>query len=256
MSKIFTPSKERGFLFRGEYRVNREYAQYDYDHLDALVKWWGYLNHKSYRYTYLVFSLRYDDQVSHSPTNITKFLNHIRKRFKVKGQLVPLHSAWRLEYRLLPSKDGVVGYHYHVFLCFNRDISPSTTKLTELVHKYWQHGTVFVTCTHLSPETVDTYYSGQMLSCPIRNTQTEHPCGIFHHLSYLAKKDPNQVLPNDYTGDAFKTSQHLESRLVGHPSIEKHNNTTRFEKPLFGLDDVKIHDGFKLTDAFQIEVSL
>ncbi|MBB1475918.1 inovirus-type Gp2 protein [Shewanella sp. SG41-3] len=227
MSKVFSPTLVSGYLYRGVYRVNKNYRSYDYDHLSSLVKWWEYLDHSQYRYTFLVFTLSYNKDDIHNSSNITSFISNIRKNFKINGFEVPLHSVWKLEYRKLSSECGASGYHYHVFLCFNREISPSTTQLSLLVKKYWKWGDVHISATHLTPKTLQSDGRGWPLDFPIKNTQTEHRAGVFHHLSYLAKNDPEQVLPSEYNGDSFKASQCIPDRLIRHPSIIKRKNKIR-----------------------------
>ncbi|MDW2102695.1 inovirus-type Gp2 protein [Vibrio sp. 1580] len=225
MSKEYIPIKDKGYLFRGAYRVNKSYS-YDYDHLTSLVRWWEYLNHQTYRYTFLILTLNYSDNARHQPDNITKLLKELRRSFKVKDNKVPLHTVWKLEHRPIgDSNKEAVGFHYHVVFAFSRDITQSTTALAELIKKHWKHGKVHISNTVHTPKELERDWKNRPLKHPIKNTQPEHFAALFHHLSYLAKADPKQVLPSEYTGDSFKTSQMLKSRLDAHPSIKKHKNT-------------------------------
>ncbi|ELH0893835.1 inovirus-type Gp2 protein [Vibrio fluvialis] len=232
MTKRFKPNDLNNYLFRGKYRVIKKHC-YDYDHLASLANWWEYLDHKTYRYTIIMVTLNYDDGQKHESKNITDCIRAVKRSFKDKTYKtkIPLHYVWKLEHRPIgieDSNNNSVGYHYHIFLAFNREISSDTNKLINLVRKYWKYGDVNVSSNgrpHLTPETIYSDWKKRPLNIPIKNTQTEQYAGVFHHLSYVAKADPKQELPEGYTGDTFKTSQRKTELLDGHRLIKKRQNT-------------------------------
>ncbi|MCL9773573.1 inovirus Gp2 family protein [Vibrio methylphosphonaticus] len=217
-------------LYRGSYRLNSKY-KYDQHRLQSLLDFYNYLQLHHHRYQFLNVTLSYTDGSQHNPDNITNLLRHLRRAVKVNGEKVPLHHIWKLEYR--PSakhKDQAVGYHYHLVVIWNRDVLYSSAKVEAALTKQWEKlgGVVNKNAFYGSHDTLKegkgkngTY----PLTKPTKRTETASEVGIFHHLSYLAKTDPLQALPEDYIGEEFQTSQRLVKRLTDHPAIKVHNLT-------------------------------
>ncbi|MFM2479292.1 hypothetical protein [Celerinatantimonas sp. MCCC 1A17872] len=259
MSKPFIPTNRNQYSFRG-YRVNSHY-HHDYDHLARLVAWYGYLDVEHYRYSVASMVLKYDEQDAHLSTDITKLLKSLNEKFKVKGESVPIHYLWKLEYRISDEigKGEATGWHYHIIFCINRDIVFNLkTSFIPLVKECWKHGEIDGERYSCMPKKVkngkrkagnkiETYE----LSSLIINTQTEHYMSEFHHMSYLTKKDDDQALPDDYHGCSFKTSRLDKSKLEGHSSIKRHQNTIRLP-----AQDVRCVEPSSVEQEFEPEIEV
>lgn len=211
----FIPADTNQKLYRNLYRVQSG-KQYRYDHLDSLIDWWEHLDPQNNRYVFFTAVLTYANQADHKPENITNFLRALKRGFKVQGNKVSIDTIWKLEYRAdsdRPEQEAM-WYHYHVVIAFSREITPSTKRLKELMDRYWKHGVVFATATHLSGDTVYKNKFNKQLPYPVLNTDTTHYVGIFHHLTYLVKSDPKQALPKDYKGDEFRTSNRKKIKNI------------------------------------------
>lgn len=215
-------------LYKGKYLLNKNY-QYQIHRLQSLEGFYLYLNLDNYRYQTSTYTLSYQIGTEHNPDNITKLLKHLRRKFVINGVKVPLHHIWKLEHRPIQEKTSkAIGFHYHLALFWNKDITPYDTQITSYLTKYWESlGGITNKNSYYGSHDVVKVGKGKNgsypLPNPIRRTQAESELGIFHHLSYFIKTDPKQNLPDDYVGESFQTSQRLLSRLTAHPDIKVHN---------------------------------
>lgn len=232
-------------LYKEKYCINSNYS-HDKRNLASLIEWYEHLEHEHYRYTFLSFVLRFNSDDNFNPMHITKLFKRIRE-VKIEGHVVPFHYIWRLEYG---SKNGAfvnnTGYHYHVFLAWNREISPDSSLIVKRLRKHWKkQGDVYVVNTVQTPSKVNNEFIRRdaqgndvirPLLYPVMNTQTELKSSVFHHMSYLTKIDPDQALP-DYSDTVIPTfgrSKRDKKKLTNeaHHLIKRRNNTIRLNPPI------------------------
>jgi len=242
-------------LYRGKYLTNSNY-KYRYVPLNSLTAFYDYLCFDKYRYTITVVTLKYDNQSDHNSNNLSALLKHLQKYHVDKqGNRIPLHTVWKLEHRkqtALSKSNKAGGWHYHIALITNRDISSSNKSLINRVRKQWEKwGCIHVTAkVHQTPQPVDSYqgsFSEIKLDTPTYNTDTTSIASVFHHLSYLAKDDPKQKLPDSYKGKSFNVSKLDITKLTGHEKIKEHANCSRPKQD-------KIEDW--MLDDYTIEIPL
>ena len=223
------PSEADKFLFNG-YRLQAGKA-YNYRNLTTLIRWYESLNIEYCRYNWLHTTLSYSSDQLHDKGNISKLVDYLKRSFKVNGKRVPLHIMWSLEHSHRLDKTGKAkGFHYHLVVCFSRELTAAIYPLDKKIKGYWaRFGETFTRSDGAvrSPEVHYYNHTGRKLRQPILNTCHDHYLGIFHHLSYLAKSDPTQELPEGYIGKGFGISQVKEKDLIYQSPIQEKRKRKR-----------------------------
>lgn len=129
-----------------------------------------------------------------------------------------IHYAYRLEYRdRARSSEGVIGYHYHIYLIFDRDIKSDNKELVKAVRSFWEkrfNVKPFVTGVMLTPSVISEFTINKpngikfqiKLNEPVESTDNSKKHSLWYWLSYLTKEDPSQKLPADFKGKTFYCS--------------------------------------------------
>lgn len=223
----------------------------------SLVDFYEYLEFDKYRYVVTTITLKYEAQSTHNQDNITNLLRHLNRYYKDKDQeKIPLHSIWKLEHRSCSkvTEKAAAGFHYHLTLIFNRDITPSNKKLVGMVRKFWgkHYGDIFISNkVHLTPTMIDKIeapFHTKYLDKPVYNTEVNNVVGVFHHMSYLTKHDTKQKLPEEYKGKGFNISKLDASKLTRHSKIKARSLTIKME-----IDDSMLDD-YSTTIPFDNEI--
>lgn len=197
--------------YRGEYYLNRKNnREYLYKKLAALVGFYQVLDVNSNRYVITHYTLSYEDDNRHNPENIKLLMKFLKNKFRPDFKI---HYAYRLEYRdRARNSKKASGFHYHLFIIFNRDEQYDNRRITKALKKKWaKYSTVepFVTSPRYSSETVKEvkYSDGWVkLNDPVEFKDHTQKHSLWSWLSYLAKSDPSQKLPEDYDGKSFYCS--------------------------------------------------
>lgn len=194
--------------YRGEYYLNHyNNRTYTYKKLDTLAKFYEGLSVNSNRYVITHYTLSYEDDSRHDPSNIMLLMKHLKRKFKFK-----IHYAYRLEYRSNKQENRASGFHYHLFIIFNRDEQYDNSKLTRALKEKWakySKAKTFVTAPQYSPSTVEKlkYPDGWVkLENPVEFTDHTQKHSLWGWLIYLVKEDPKQRLPQNYKGKSFYCS--------------------------------------------------
>ena len=216
-------------MYKNRYLINANY-HHPKHRLQSLEQFYNYLQLHHHRYSVLNVTLSYSDNHHHKHTNITKLLKYLRESIVVNGEKLPIHHVWKLEYRpnSQTSANKATGYHYHLFLIWNQDVLYSSSKVEQKLIKKWEKfgGEINKNSCYTSHSSTQSIYDK---SQTVMRTEQDKVSGLFHHLSYLTKEDPNQCLPDNYYGEEFQTSQRIKSRLTSHSAIKVHNLTIKAE---------------------------